>query len=136
MLIICGSILLSLLIQNKRRLIGSQYRLLIQLSSAFIIWTLISFFFSKSNLLESSFGVTGRQTGVLTYLALTVLMISAVFSGGIKLSNSLLIVLLIAGYIDAGYGLIYTGQSLVFLVIQTFILHLWELPRPQQLLPY
>lgn len=112
MLIICGSILLSLLLQNKRRLIGSQYRLLMQLSSAFIIWTLISFFFSKSNLLESSFGVTGRQTGVLTYLALTVLMISAVFSGGIKFSNSLLIVLLISGYIDAGYGLIqYFGMD-------------------------
>lgn len=112
MLIICGSILLSLLLQNKRRLIGSQYRLLIQLSSAFIIWTLISFFFSKSNLLDSLFGVTGRQTGVLTYLALIVLMISAVFSGGIKFSNSLLIALLIAGYIDAGYGLIqYFGMD-------------------------
>ena len=84
----------------------SRYRFLIQLSSAFIIWTLISFFFSKSNLLESSFGVTGRQTGVLTYLAFMILMISAVFSGGIKFSNSLLIVLLISGYINAGYGLI------------------------------
>ena len=84
----------------------SQYRFLIQLSSAFFIWILISFFFSKSNLLESSFGVTGRQTGVLTYLAFIVLMISAVVSGGIKFSNSLLIVLLISGYINAGYGLI------------------------------
>jgi len=105
-LIICTSILLLLLFQNRRGLMGSQYRFLIQLSSAFIIWILISFFFSKSNLLESSFGVTGRQTGVLTYLAFIVLMISAVVSGGIKFSNSLLIVLLISGYINAGYGLI------------------------------
>ena len=105
-LIICASILLLLLFQNRRGLIDSRYRFLIQLSSAFIIWALISFFFSKSNLLESSYGVTGRQTGVLTYLAFMILMISAVFSGGIKFSNSLLIVLLISGYINAGYGLI------------------------------
>jgi len=84
----------------------SQYRLLIQLATVFIIWTLISFLFSKSHPLESLFGVTGRQTGVLTYLAFIVLMISAVVSGGTKFSNSLLIVLLISGYINAGYGLI------------------------------
>jgi len=105
-LIICASILLSLLLQNRQRLLDSRYRFLIQLSSAFIVWTLISFFFSKSNLLESYFGVTGRQTGVSTYLAFMILMISAVFSGGIKFSNSLLIVLLISGYINSGYGLI------------------------------
>ena len=109
-LIICSSILLLLLLQNRRGLMDSRYRFLIQLSSAFIIWTLISFVFSKSNLLESLFGVTGRQTGVLTYLALMVLMISAVFSGGIKFSNSLLIVLLISGYINAGYGLIQSYE--------------------------
>jgi O-antigen ligase len=105
-LIICASILLLLLIQNRRRLMDGRYRFLIQLSSAFIIWTLISFFFSKSHPLEILFGVTGRQTGVLTYLAFIVLMISAVVSGGTKFSNSLLIVLLISGYINAGYGLI------------------------------
>lgn len=105
-LMICASILLLLLLQYKRRLMVSQYRFLIQLTAAFIIWILISFFFSKSNLLESAFGVTGRQTGVLTYLAFIVLMISAVVSGGTKFSNSLLIVLLISGYINAGYGLI------------------------------
>ena len=105
-LMICASILLLLLLQNRRRLMVSQYRFLIQLAAAFIIWTLISFFFSKSNLLESLFGVTGRQTGVLTYLAFIVLMISAVVSGGTKFSNSLLIILLISGYINAGYGLI------------------------------
>ena len=105
-LIICASILLLLFFQNRRGLMDSRYRILIQLSSAFIIWTLISFFFSKSNLLESIFGVTGRQTGVLIYLAFMVVMISAVFSGGIRFSNSLLKVLLISGYINAGYGLI------------------------------
>jgi O-antigen ligase len=104
-LFVCTSILLLLLLQNKRYFIDRQNRLLIQLAAAFILWTLISFFFSKSNLLESLFGVTGRQTGVLTYLAFIVLMISAVFSGGIKFSNSLLIVLLISGYINAVYGL-------------------------------
>jgi O-antigen ligase len=104
-LIICTSILLLLLFQNSRGLMDSQYRFLIQLSSAFIIWILISFFFSKSNLLESFFGVTGRQTGVLTYLAFIILMISAVFSGSIKFSNSLLIAVLISGGINAVYGL-------------------------------
>lgn len=105
-LIICTSIILLILIQNIRFLMDGRYRFLIQLSSAFIIWILISLFFSKSNLLESYFGVTGRQTGVLTYLAFIVLMIAAVLSGGIKFSNSLLIVLLISGFINSVYGLI------------------------------
>ena len=105
-LIICASIILLLLLQNRLRLMDDRYRFLIQLSSAFVIWTLISFFFSKSNLLESYFGVERRHTGVLSYIALMVLMISAVLSGGIKFSYLLLIVLLISGYINAGYGLI------------------------------
>jgi len=105
-LIILSLILTLLLIQHRNKYINGKDRFSLWLGSAFIILLFINLIASKSNSIENLFGVTGRQTGILTYMALIVVMIAAIFSGGTTFSNSLLTVLLISGFINAGYGLI------------------------------
>ena len=105
-LIILSLILTLLLIQHRNKYINGKDRLPLWLGSAFIILLFINLIASKSNSIENLFGVTGRQTGILTYMALIIVMIAAIFSGGTTFSSSLLTVLLISGFIDAGYGLI------------------------------
>ena len=105
-LIILSLILALLLIQHRNKYLNGKDRLSLWLGSAFIILLFINLIASKSNSIENLFGVTGRQTGILTYMALIIVMIAAIFSGGTTFSSSLLTVLLISGFIDAGYGLI------------------------------
>ena len=105
-LIILSLILALLLIQHRNKYINGKDRLSLWLGSAFIILLFINLIASKSNSIENLFGVTGRQTGILTYMALIIVMIAAIFSGGATFSSSLLTVLLISGFINAGYGLI------------------------------
>ena len=105
-LIILSLILALLLIQHRNKYITGKDRLPLWLGSAFIILLFINLIASKSNSIENLFGVTGRQTGILTYMALIIVMIAAIFSGGTTFSSSLLTVLLISGFINAGYGLI------------------------------
>ena len=105
-LIILSLILTLLLIQHRNKYINGKDRLPLWLGSAFIILLFINLIASKSNSIENLFGVTGRQTGILTYMALIIVMIAAIFSGGTTFSSSLLTVLLISGFINAGYGLI------------------------------
>ena len=105
-LIILSLILTLLLIQHRNKYINGKDRLPLWLGSAFIILLFVNLIASKSNSIENLFGVTGRQTGILTYMALIIVMIAAIFSGGTTFSSSLLTVLLISGFINAGYGLI------------------------------
>lgn len=76
------------------------------LSLSFICWLLLITFVSKMNFIDSIYGVSGRQTGLITYLALNLLMLYAVFISGRKLNLLILKVLLGTGYFSAIYGLL------------------------------
>jgi O-antigen ligase len=57
-------------------------------------------------LVEKIYGITGRNTGTVTYLCLIILLTSAIFAGGRDLNLSLLKGLTISGLISSIYGLI------------------------------
>lgn len=105
-LLVIGFVSLGLLIFNYRRLIKSDHKLLLLVSTFFIIWLGVVLFASKINLVEGLFGVTGRQTGFLTYVALIALMVLvAVLSSGRDLVVGAKL-LIICGWTSGLYGLI------------------------------
>jgi O-antigen ligase len=105
-LLVIGLASLGLLIVSYGRLIKSDHRLLLLVSTLFIIWLGIVLFASKINLAEGLFGVTGRQTGFLTYLALIALMaITAALSSNRDLVTASKL-LIISGWASGLYGLI------------------------------
>jgi O-antigen ligase len=105
-LLVIGLVSLGLLIVSYGRLIKSDHRILLLVSTLFIIWLGIVLFASKINLAEGLFGVTGRQTGFLTYLALIALMAltAALTSNRDLLTTSKL--LIVSGWASGLYGLI------------------------------
>jgi O-antigen ligase len=83
-----------------------KYRVIILISGAFIIWSLISSLLSNTTLGEAFYGVTGRQTGTLAYFSFAILMLVNVISSSGKFNHSLLGILIVAGYINGIYGVL------------------------------
>jgi O-antigen ligase len=105
-MLVFGLVGLFLLLGSKKELLGLRYRKVLVASVGFIGWSLVALFVSKINLTEGFFGVTGRQTGFLAYLALIVLMVSAVLSSNANLQNKLVLLLVLAGLISGLYGVL------------------------------
>ena len=97
--------ILYFLIRNWRLLNEKMNRKILVLSLSFICWLLLITLVSKMNLIDSIYGVSGRQTGLITYLALNLLMLYAVCISGSELNLLILKVLLGTGYFSAIYGL-------------------------------
>ena len=81
-----------------------KYRVVFLISGAFIIWSLISSLLSNTTSEEAFYGVTGRQTGALAYFSFAILMLVNVISSRYKFNSSLLVTLIVAGYINGIYG--------------------------------
>ena len=81
-----------------------KYRVVFLISGAFIIWSLISSLLSNTSLDNTFYGVTGRQTGALAYFSFVVIMLVNVISSRYKFNSSLLVTLIVAGYINGIYG--------------------------------
>jgi O-antigen ligase len=93
---------------SKKELLGLKYRKVVIASAGFIGWSAVALFASKINLIDGVFGVTGRQTGFLAYLALIVLMLSAVLASSAYLQNKLVLLLIVAGLVSGLYGVLQT----------------------------
>jgi O-antigen ligase len=95
-----------LLLGSKKELLGLKYRKVLVASAGFIGWSLVALSISRVNLTEGVFGVTGRQTGFLAYLALIVLMLSAVLASSANLQNNFALLLVLAGLVSGIYGVL------------------------------
>jgi O-antigen ligase len=81
------------------------YEAIFFISSILVLWILITSIFNNINLSETFYGVTGRQTGTLAYFSFVIFMLVNVINSGGKLNSSLLVTLIVAGYINGTYGL-------------------------------
>jgi O-antigen ligase len=104
-LLVFGLMGFSLLL-SARRGITTKYRVVVSASILFIIWGLIATFASGINLNEGLFGVTGRQTGLLAYFALIVLMVSGFVASSEGLSRKLALTLVGIGILSGLYGVL------------------------------
>jgi O-antigen ligase len=71
-----------------------------------MLWSVVAVFASGVNLTEGFFGVTGRQTGLLAYLALVVLMSASVLTSNSAASKRLALALVLLGTASGFYGVI------------------------------
>jgi O-antigen ligase len=105
-LIFFSSIFIFILLKYNVFKTEIKYRAIFLISGAFIIWSLITSILSNITLEEAFYGVTGRQTGALAYFSFATLMLINVISSRYKFNSSLLVTLIVAGYINAIYGLV------------------------------
>ena len=103
---IFGSISFFILLICRKQMITKNRLLIFGLSIGFLLISTISLIVSKLNFVDLIFGVTGRQTGYLTYVFLVLLMLITSLVSNKNLVSSLLKVLIITGIISALYGLL------------------------------
>jgi len=104
--LVFGIIGFFLLLGLRKQLFEIKYRTVVSASIAFIGWSLVALFASKVNLTEGFFGVTGRQTGFLSYFSLIVLMLCAVLSSSAIQHNKLALLLILIGLLSGLYGVL------------------------------
>jgi len=105
-LVVGGSFLLFGLIDYKRMVIFKKLRVIILSVLFFLFWSIITYLKSDMNKLEGFYGVDGRRTGLVTYLFLSVIFLSALFISGEKQNKTYFKILLISGTLSAVYALI------------------------------
>ena len=104
-LAIFGSISFFILLIYRKQLTSKNRLLIFGLSILFLLSSTVSLIVSKLNFVDLIFGVTGRQTGYLTYVFLVLLMLLTSLVSNKNLISSLLKVLIVSGLISAVYGL-------------------------------
>jgi len=103
--------LVVLMILNKSALFIQSQKPILLTTLAFFIWSIISFLLA-SNKTEALYGVTGRQTGLLTYICFLIVFIAAMVISSNEINRRILTVLLVCGLASAIYGLIqYLGME-------------------------
>jgi O-antigen ligase len=101
-----GCMGLGVLFANQKALALGRYKLPLILIGGFMAWQVIVFLVSSGEKLQQIFGTSGRNTGLITYLAFSILfVVSMVASNAVSL-NRILLATLVVGVSSLGYGVV------------------------------
>jgi O-antigen ligase len=97
---------LGVLLANQKVLALWRYKLPLILIASFLAWQLIVILVSGGEILQQIFGTTGRNTGLITYLAFSILFVVSIAGSSSSFLNRFLLVSLVVGVASLGYGLV------------------------------
>jgi len=105
-IVVFALIALILMIFNRKILFSNLHIPILSCTSFFLIWALLSSIFSSANITEIFYGVTGRQTGFITYASFIVVFILAIIVSSDLVAERVLRILVICGALSFIYGVI------------------------------
>jgi O-antigen ligase len=97
---------LGVLLANQKRLAFGRFKVPLFLISGFISWQLVVFFASGGDKLQQLFGSTGRNTGLITYLAFSILFVLSMTVSTSAFLSQFLLATLVVGVASLGYGVV------------------------------
>jgi len=92
-------------------MINSEARLLAYAVLLFLIVLMVTFFLSDAGTWSQVYGSHGRNTGLLAYIGLALMLISVVFVSNLSFSRKLIWVLIVTGMVNAVYGFVQWSGS-------------------------
>ena len=101
-----GFIGLGILLANHKALLLGRFGVPLILISGFMIWQLVVFMISGGERLQQLFGTNGRNTGLITYLAFSILFVVAMAASNAVFLNRFFFASLVVGVASLIYGLI------------------------------
>ena len=107
----CGFAAIGNLAPYLKRMINSEARLLAYAVLLFLIVLMVTFFLSDSGVWSQVYGSYGRNTGLLAYVGLALMLISVVFVSNSSFSRKLIWVLIVTGMVNAVYGFVQWSGS-------------------------
>lgn len=99
---------LGVLLANQKPLQLGRFKAPLILICSFIVWQLVVFVVSGGEKIQQMFGVNGRNTGLITYLAFSVLFVISMVASNVKFLKRFVVTVLIVGVASLGYGVIQT----------------------------
>ena len=97
---------LGVLLANQKAIKLGRYKTPLILISGFMAWQFIVFFASDASKFQQFFGTSGRNTGFITYLALSILFVVSMVASATIFLHRFLMSALVAGVASLGYGFI------------------------------
>ena len=97
---------LGVLLVNQKALALGRFKAPLTLIGGFMAWQLIVFLVSGGEKLQQLFGTTGRNTGLITYLAFSILFVVSMVASSAAFLNRFLLVSLVVGVASLVYGVI------------------------------
>ncbi len=97
---------LGVLLANHKVLQLGRFKVPLVLISGFMVWQLVVFVVSGSEKLQQLFGTTGRNTGLITYSAFSILFVVAMAASSAVFLVRFLMAALVVGVASLGYGLV------------------------------
>jgi O-antigen ligase len=101
-----GFVGLGVLLVNQKVLQLGRFKVPLALITSFMAWQLVVFMVSGGEKLQQLFGTTGRNTGLITYLAFSILFLVSMAASNTTFLKIFLMTALIVGVGSLGYGLI------------------------------
>jgi O-antigen ligase len=94
------------LLANRKALNLGRYKISLLLMFGFMVWQLVVFAVSGGEKLQQLFGTNGRNTGLITYLAFSILFVVAISVSSQAFLNRFLLTSLVVGVASLVYGFI------------------------------
>ena len=101
-----GFMCLGLILANRRVIAWSKYKFVITFTSAFIFWQFLVVFISGGQFYQQLFGSNGRNTGLFTYIAFSLIFVGSTFASSQDVMKRLILVIYIVGLASLAYGVI------------------------------
>jgi len=97
---------LGVLLANQKALQLGRFKVPLILISGFVVWQLVVLVVSGGEMLQQLFGTTGRNTGLITYLAFSLLFAVAMVASSTLFLKRFLLASLLVGVASLGYGVV------------------------------
>jgi O-antigen ligase len=101
-----GFMCLALIVANRKSISWGSYKVVLVLIAAFVAWQVLVVLISGGELNQQLFGSQGRNTGLITYLAFSLVFLGSVIASNEDALERLVLVVSIVGVASLGYGVI------------------------------
>jgi O-antigen ligase len=101
-----GFVGLGILLANHKALLLGRFAVPLILISCFVLWLVVVFAFSGGEKLQQLFGTNGRNTGLITYFAFSILLVVSLVASSAAFLKKFQLAVLVVGISSLGYGLI------------------------------
>ncbi len=101
-----GLMCVSLLIVNRRSIGWNKYKVVLGLTASFMTWQILVVLASGGEFNQQIFGSQGRNTGLITYFAFSLIFVGAAVASNINLSKRIVVVGFVVGTASVVYGVI------------------------------
>ena len=101
-----GFMCLGLVLANRGSVGWRKYKVVLGLIASFVVWQVLVVLISGGEIYQQLFGTNGRNTGLITYVAFSLIFIGSIITSGPAAIKQLILVVFFVGSASLAYGVI------------------------------